>query len=157
MPDAKITSREGFIYLEPKKRDRREMFAQCGSCRMFTPHVDGLQGARCIIHGSRVEIGKDDSCGFWVDWPTPDGSPNPEVVSDHSRELAHIIPGSVKPEESGLVDDRVQCHRCTFFDSGESECGLFAELNHNMPDHFDLPTKVKPNACCNMWTEGDSD
>ncbi len=132
--------RDAFIYLEPKSRDDREWFAQCKSCRMFVPQM-----SRCIIHGSKVKVGEGDSCGFWVDWPTPDGSPNPQVVSDHAAELRKDIPGSVTPKESGFVDDRVQCHRCDFFEEGT--CYLYRSLG--------LDDQVKHNACCNAWTKRD--
>lgn len=137
-------TRDAFLYLAPKKD--KATFAQCGPCRMFVPEVEGREGGRCVIHGSDVEIDEDDSCGFMVEWPTPDGKPNPEVVKDHAEELAKGIPGSVTPEESGLVDRRVQCHRCRYMEDGPT-CGLYAKLNQ-MSD-FDLDEKIERNACCN--------
>lgn len=152
----KVT-RAAFLYLEPKPRDDKGTFAQCWSCRMFVPEVPGLKGSRCIIHGSKVGVGSGDSCGFYVDWPTPDGEPNPEVVRDHSAELAKNIPGSVTPEESGLVDEKVQCHRCMFAKSEGMICGLYQKLNKSVGDEFDLDTDIKPNACCNAWIEKPED
>jgi hypothetical protein len=158
MPD-KVT-RAAFIYLEPKPRDDNGTFAQCWSCRMFVPEVTGLDGGRCIIHGSKVDIDADDSCGFYVDWPTEDGEPNPQVVHDHAEELAKNIPGSVTPEESGLIDDRVQCHRCAFAEAGATVCGLYRSLSRARPRIVDLDDRIKPHACCNAWTDrgsGDGD
>lgn len=152
----KIT-RTAFIYLEPKSRDDKGTFAQCWSCRMFVPEVKGLEGSRCVIHGSKVKVDADDSCSYWVDWPTDDGEPNPEVVSDHAGELAKGIKGSVTPEESGLVDDKVQCHRCSFAEEDTTVCGLYKKLNKKLPDLFKLDTSIKTNACCNAWMEKEED
>ncbi len=148
----KVT-RAAFIYLEPKGRDDKGVFAQCWSCRMYVPEVSGRDGGRCVIHGSEVDIDADDSCGFWVDWPTPDGEPNPEVVADHARELAKGIPGSVKPVESGLVDERVQCRHCEFAEAEAEHCGLYAKLNRRLGSEFDADPKIKPHACCNAWVK----
>ncbi len=153
----KVT-REAFVFLAPKPRDGEDDFAQCGSCRMFVPQVKGLNGSRCIIHGSKKVIEADDSCCFYVDWPTPDGKPNPKVVADHAAELAKDIPGSVTPKESGWVDGRVQCHRCRFAESDVTVCGLFRMLNKEFPDDFDLDDAIVTHSCCNGWdaVTGDS-
>lgn len=143
---SKVT-RDAFLYLEPKHNE--EDFAQCGPCRMFVGEGHGFDEGRCILHGTRVEIDDDDSCGFMAEWPTPDGAPNPEVVLDHARELHEGIPGSVTPKESGLVDRRVQCHRCKFANAAVSRCGLYEKLNAAFPEIFDLDPKIKRHACCN--------
>jgi hypothetical protein len=154
---AEKIGRDAFIYLAPKTEGQAEDFAQCGPCRMFVPEAalkgSELKGDRCIIHGSFVALDDDDSCGFMVPWPTPDGSPNPEVVADHARELIKMIPGSVSPEDSGLVDRRVQCHRCKFpEDKQVMRCGLYAALNRQFADIFDLKVEIEPHACCNAQT-----
>ena len=154
MPD-KI-GRDAFLYLPPKK-GVEEDFAQCGPCRMFVPEVEGREGGRCVIHGSEVEVDEDDSCGFMVPWPSPDGAPNPEIIEDHAEELAKGIPGSVSPEYSGLVSRRVQCHRCRFEENGATKCGLYAKLNKEFPDIFDLDEKITPNSCCNGQEPNDDD
>ena len=149
----KIT-RDAFIYLPPKN-GVADNFAQCGPCRMFVPSKflpEGFEGARCIIHGSRVVIDEDDSCGFMVPWPTPDGSPNKKVMQDHANELAKEIPGSVTPEQSGLVSRRVQCHRCKWANETATRCGLYVSLNKKMGDKFDLAEDIEPHACCNAQT-----
>lgn len=146
--------RDAFIYLEPKTAAQKEYFAQCGPCRMFVPekYLDGkLIGDRCIIHGSTVRLDADDSCGFMVPWPNPD-KPNPNVMKDHAEELLKMIPGSVTPDESGLVDRRVQCHRCRFADAGAKKCGLYEKLNKTLPHMFDLNPEITPNSCCNAQT-----
>ena len=142
----KIT-RDAFLYLPPKA-GIEEDFAQCGPCRMFVPEVEGRKGGRCVIHGSEVEVDDDDSCGFMVPWPTPNGKANLEVVHDHAEELAKGIPGSVTPEQSGLVSRRVQCHRCRFAERAAGVCGLYEELNR-ISSKFDLDPKIEPHACCN--------
>jgi len=119
---------------------------------MFVPEVEGLKGARCVIHGSKVELDADDSCGFFVDWPTPDGKPNPDVVKDHAEELAKGLQGSVTPEESGLVG-KVQCHRCAFAEEAATLCALYRDVTKALPDLFNLDDKIKPHACCNAWTK----
>ncbi len=135
-----------FIYLEPRPIDGDADYAQCGSCRMFVPEMQ-----RCIIHGAKVDVDEDDSCGFWVPWPK--GERVQHVIDDHAAELKKGVGPSVTPEESGLVDDRVQCHRCVQFDSKQSKCALYDELNKMLPKLFDIPTKVHPHACCNAWTD----
>lgn len=142
-----------FLYLEPRRIDDEECFAQCGTCRMFVPEtsLEKMDGSRCIIHGARVSIDEDDSCGFWVPWPK--GSPNQQVIDDHAGEIEKGVAPSVTPEQSGLVDDAVQCRHCVQFDEEESECALYASLNKLQPKLFDLDVSVKPHACCNAWSD----
>jgi hypothetical protein len=136
-------SRAIFIYLEPRPQDSPESLAQCGSCRMWVPPN------RCIIHGAQVEVDDDDSCGFWVPWPK--GTPNPEVIHDHRREIDNGVGPSVTPSDSGLVDELVQCHRCVHFAKGN--CGLYQMLNQSRPDLFKLEIEVDPHGCCNAWSD----
>ena len=151
---ADLVDRSAFLYLEPKKGNEKE-FAQCGTCRLFVPGPKGSGGeagetlGRCVIHGSYVDIDEDDSCGFYVPWPTPGGVPIPKVVADHKAELEKGIQGSVTAVESGLVDREVQCHRCRFAEVGATRCGLYVELNKKMPDKVLLNPKIEPHACCN--------
>lgn len=143
--------RDAFLFLEPKSEGTQEDFAQCGPCRMFVPeqYLDGMVGDRCILHGSNVKIDDDDSCGFMAPWPTEDGKPNVEVIKDHAAELMKIIPGSIDPEESGLVSRRVQCHRCRFADAKVSSCALYVKMNAAFPDLFDLDPEIEQHSCCN--------
>ena len=144
--------RDAFLFLKPKSTAQKPDFAQCGPCRMFVPeeYLQGkLKGDRCIIHGSRVEIDDDDSCGFMCAWPTPDGKPVKKVIEDHAGELLKMIPGSVTPEDSGLVSQRVQCHRCKFEKGNSSVCGLYQQLNKTFPDIFDCDPAIERNTCCN--------
>ncbi len=145
----KIT-RDAFIYFAPKTKGEEKMFAQCGACRMFIPgeRFDDNVG-RCILHGTAVTVDDDDSCAFMAPWPTPDGSPNPEVVGDHAAELKKDIPGSVTPIESGLVSRLVQCHRCKFSKRNASVCGLYEKMNNSMPSVFNLKIEIEPHGCCN--------
>ena len=152
MPE-KIT-RDAFLFFGARGPQGKNDFAQCGPCRMFVPSsaLPGTTSGRCIIHGTKVEIDEDDSCGFMCGWPTPDGKPNPQVVKDHAEELMKNIPGSVTPEISGLVSRRVQCHRCFHADPRVKRCILYAKLNKQMPDIWDLEEAIEPNTCCNAQT-----
>jgi len=145
-------TRDAFLFLTPKSEAQKEDFAQCGPCRMFVPEANlqgKFNGDRCIIHGSHVDLDDDDSCGFMLPWPTPNGKPVEQVVKDHAAELLKIIPGSVTAKESGLVSRRVQCHRCFFAIEGATVCNLYRMLNTTFPEYFNLDEKVTPNSCCN--------
>lgn len=142
--------RDAFVFLLPPTAEEAEDFAQCGPCRMFVPgsYLDSRSGSgRCVIHGSDTEVDEDDSCGLFVPWPT--GEADEGVIRAHAAELMKDVPGSVTPEESGLVSRQVQCHRCRFEENDATKCGLFAELNRTLPEKFDLDTKIEPHACCN--------
>jgi hypothetical protein len=151
MDTPKLITRDAFLYLEPANKEEERDFAQCGPCRMFVPekYLEGMAKDRCIIHGSKQTLDDDDSCGFWVAWPTEDGQPEENVVQAHADELLKIIPGSVTAEESGLVSRRVQCHRCRFAEQDATFCGLYAKLNRQFPEIFDLDEKITPHSCCN--------
>lgn len=122
---------------------------------MFVPEAilgKGFKGDRCIVHGSKTVVGPDYSCGVFAPWPTPDGSPNREVQEDHAAELRKGIPGSFTPDQSGLVKQRVQCHRCEYHANPQvTRCGLYIHLNKVLPELFKLKTEIKPHACCNAW------
>lgn len=141
--------RDAFIYLDPGKTPKKA-FAQCGPCRMFVPH-EALDGFRkhdlCIIHGSNVKVDEGYSCGLMVGWPK--GKPNPDVVKDHAAELKKNIPGSVTPEQSGLVDRQVRCENCDYHNAEAGKCGLYGMLNAKFPKVFDLDEKVDEYGCCN--------
>ncbi len=150
---AKI-GREAFLYLAPRKGiDDPKTFAQCGPCRVFVPEEElkGFSGDRCVFHGSKVKVDDDDSCGFMCPWPK--GKPEPEVVADHAREIEKGIPGSVKPEVSGLVSKLVQCHRCVWPKDKVTKCGLYERLNRTFPEIFDLDENIETHACCNAWDD----
>jgi hypothetical protein len=142
--------RDAFIFLTPKSEKQKDEFAQCGPCRMFVPgkYLDGT-GDKCILHGSKQEVGEYYSCGFFASWPTPEGSPVENVVKAHAKELLKTIPGSVTAKDSGLVDRKVQCQRCIFAKEGAMKCGLYVQLNEGFPETFDLDEAITPNSCCN--------
>lgn len=104
----------------------------------------------CIIHGSKVAVGPNYSCGLYCVWPK--GSPNPEVIRDHAYELVGNLPGSVTPEQSGLVERQVRCENCVFYRSTEGQCGLYDTLNRSLPGMFELNSKVDKHGCCNAQT-----
>lgn len=115
--------RDAFLYEEP--RPPVDKFAQCATCVFFT-------NPGCPAIGDKA-VKATDSCGLYC----------------------HGKPGSEKPkkpfatpEEAGLVHRAVRCENCSFFE-GPNHCGLFARLNKEQPDIFDLDEKVHPKACCN--------
>jgi hypothetical protein len=120
----KIT-RDAFLYLDPKPPE--DEFAQCGTCIMFIPDHD-----RCMIHGAKIKVDEDDSCGLYVHGVPRNGPPT----------------AAVTPKESGLVGRQVRCENCEHF-NGKDLCLLFKNLNRVLPDKFDLDTKVSPKGCCN--------
>ena len=148
--------RDAFLFLTPGKNPEKD-FAQCGpyECRMYVPREylkeTDLKGDRCIIHGSDVKVGNDYSCGFMCGWPT--GKPNEDVIKAHAAELAKGIPGSVTPEQSGLVNRRVRCENCDYHDEAKSECGIFRMLQTALPEVFDFGGFAgETSDCCNANT-----
>lgn len=126
-------SRDAFLYLEPKPPADR--FAQCSTCMMWT----GQKAQTCTIHGPKVRVTGEMSCGLYVH-----GHPMPE-------EAGHEMP-SVTPDASGLVQRQVRCENCRFFTRRTRRCGLFERLTQDMPDVFALDPEVHPNGCCNAQT-----
>lgn len=125
---SEFIGRDAFLYLKPQKPEN--LFAQCGSCMMFTEST-------CTIHGKDVKITKDMSCGLYVH-----GKPMPQEKG-HEMKL-------VTPEESGLVKRQVRCENCLSFD-GKNKCTLYEILNKTK--QFKLDENVEPKACCNAHRE----
>jgi Pyruvate/2-oxoacid:ferredoxin oxidoreductase delta subunit len=152
-PPAKI-KRDAFLYLEPAKNTAN--FAQCGTCTFFVP-AHALNTARsggepspkdlCCLHGAKVGIEAGYSCGMYVP-----GRPTPADLAAHAAELRAGHPAAVTPKESGLVERKVRCEHCFFFDAKESECELFEDLTTKMSTVFDLDESVEKGACCNAQT-----
>lgn len=119
--------RDAFLYLDPEPGI--DDFAQCSSCR------DWVEGDElCVIHGPRIVIPGTASCGFYVFGdPRSEGSPTYFWMS---------------PRESGLVNRKVRCENCKWF-GAEGFCKFYHILNNEMPDIFDLETKVDAKGCCN--------
>jgi hypothetical protein len=143
----KIT-RDAFLYFPPHPNSPEDEAAQCITCRKFVPnsYTKGTVDL-CIEHGSKVKVGEQWSCGLYSNWPK--GPPNPEVIRDHAKELSKGIPGSVTPEQSGLVDRQVRCQNCFFY---ETKCNLYLMLNKALPEYFDLDANVNRYGCCNANT-----
>ena len=147
-PPKKIT-RDAFLYLEPAKNTAN--FAQCGTCTFFVPAIEfGKEEKkdRCCLHGPKVGIEAGYSCGLYVP-----GKPTPGDLAAHAAELRAGHQAAVTPKESGLVERKVRCENCYFYDSKESECELFEDLTAKMPTVFDLDESVEKNACCNAQTK----
>lgn len=147
-PKVEKITRDAFLYMNSKANSPKDEFAQCSTCRMFVPTYEG---GSCILHGSKVRVDDDDSCGLYAPWPY--GTPNPKVVEDHCKELAKDLPGSVSPEESGLVSREVRCQNCEYFEEDTYHCHLYHILNHTFPEVFNLDHTVEPYGCCNANTE----
>ena len=145
-PPMKV-GRDAFLYLEPASKIRE--FAQCGSCCMYVSGSEvGKKTDRCVLHGSKVEISGSMSCGLYVP-----GKPTSEDLAAHAEELRSGRKASVTPDESGLVDRKVRCENCYYFDSGDGDCELFEALNKQNPRLFELEETVEPGACCNAQTK----
>lgn len=123
----KIT-RDTFLYMKPQGDE--DIFAQCGSCRMYIPGSE-----RCAILGPNVHVPEIASCGLYIH-----GEPD----DDQDSIALH------KPKEVGLVRREVRCENCASFDDGT--CRLFETLNETQPELFDLDTQVEAKGCCNAQT-----
>lgn len=153
-----------FEYMEcpPNAADWvKDQFANCaGGCRMLVPasalpdegkHLKGCD--LCVVLGSQEKIdGRPDkgSCGEYAIWPTPDCTPDPDVVKEHAAKLAQGAPGSATKEEVGYVERPVRCKNCEF--GGEPKCQWYEELNEKLGDYFEEKRSIEPGACCNSQT-----
>ena len=123
--------RATFLYLQPKKKTHN--FAQCATCKMF------LQKEHlCSLHGKNVRIDATMSCGLYVP-----GGPAEDSEIEH-------VQANVTPKESGLVDRKVRCEHCEYYEAGDNDCLLFRMLN--ISDY-----KVDPDGCCNAQEPKDEE
>lgn len=131
--------RESMLYMEPTKTSYGDPndFAQCGSCFMFM----GEKRNRCYILGKELEVKAKETCGLYVN-----GKPEIERAGTEKK--------MVSAEEAGYQKDTPNCKRCYWYAFGM--CGLFAKLNLEDPDHFDMKVPVSPNGCCDGWTPQDA-
>jgi hypothetical protein len=125
IPVGQKIKRDAFLYMNPKPP--QNSFAQCGTCRQFT-------GTGCLILGD-TKITKDMACGLYTR-----GRPQLHMKG---REEA-LVP----PKEAGLVNFQVRCENCKY---GGSDCQLYEMLNDQLPETFDLETKIDPKGCCNAF------
>ena len=121
--------RDAFLYMQPKKEEHKDRFAQCSECVMWILDIN-----RCTIHGD-IEITGDMSCALFVEGDAVTSEDHPPM-------------GLVAPDESGLVDEPVRCENCKYF-NGPNVCMLFQQLNQKLPDVFDLDVNVEAKGCCN--------
>lgn len=119
--------RSAFIYLKPK--GDKDQFAQCATCIAFMPGKE-----RCAWFGKNDKVIAEASCALYVH-----GKPN------NDQEII----GSVTPEEAGYVEAQVRCENCTHV-KGDI-CLLFQKLNQELPELFELDSKIEDKACCNAW------
>lgn len=119
--------RDAFLYLPPKGDP--DTFAQCGSCGMFIPEAQ-----RCWLFGKDDEVIADASCGLYIQ-----GKPNNDQEPQNK----------VTPEQAGYNLGQVRCENCRWGDDGT--CKLYEQLNQQLPEIFDLDTKINSNGCCNAW------
>ena len=124
-------NRAAFIYLEPNYNTVGdvEMFAQCGTCRMWT----GEETKRCTILGKDFEVRAEDTCGLYVNGPI---------------NTSNGVMKSAYPDEVGFYRGLVTCKRCSYYDKNYSICNLFARLDM-IPGFETDPYEVSPNGCCN--------
>lgn len=97
-------------------------FAQCGTC--------AFGKTRCVIMGNARVSAAIGSCNFYIR-----GAPIAQAIANLTR------------EETGYVERAVRCANCKFF--GQGHCGLYRQLNRDLPALFDLDEKVHRNGCCN--------
>lgn len=160
----KPNDRSIFAYMAPPEKAAtwvRDQWAQCGACRMLVPE-DALPAKGkhrkgcdlCVILGSQqaVDGGRNrGSCDEFAAWPTPDSTPDADVVKEHAKKLAEGAPGSATKQEVGYVERGVRCENC--FYGGEPKCGWYLELNEKLPKLFHDPADIEPKACCNSQTK----
>lgn len=119
--------RSAFLYLDGTDKQ----FAQCGTCYAFNREAE-----RCGLMGPKVDVDADDTCGAYLqgEWSGP-------------FKLTRFY----KPEELGFLKDAdVRCENCKY---GGADCALYVKLNEELPNLFDLDTKIAPRGCCNAWQE----
>ena len=75
------------------------------------------------------------SCGLYIQGRPHDDQPIQDVVT---------------PDEAGYVLGQVRCENCSWYKNGT--CELFAQLDRQMPDTFDLKDSVSASGCCNAWS-----
>lgn len=127
-PKPKI-DRSAFIYLAPK--GDKDKFAQCATCIAFMPGKE-----RCAWFGKNDKVVAEGSCNLYVH-----GKPNDDQE----------IIGAVTPKEAAYVEAEVRCENCTHV-KGDT-CLLFQKLNQELPELFELDSKIEDNACCNAWQQ----
>lgn len=135
LPLADRIGRDAFLYLEPVGDG--DDFAQCGTCSFFGKD-------HCALFTKDFTVAAEDSCGVYVPGkPLGEDTPALDLLS---------------PEEAGFVRRQVRCENCYHGGSrtrdGEEEhyCKLYANLNKQLPDIFDLKEVIRPKACCNAQT-----
>lgn len=125
-PKEKI-GRWAFIYLKPK--GNKDEFAQCSTCIAFLP-----ERQRCAWFGKDDKVVAKGSCNLYVH-----GKPNNDQK----------IINAVTPKEAAYVEAEVRCENCQHIEG--TTCLLFQKLNQELPEFFDLDSKVEDKACCNAW------
>lgn len=117
--------RSAFVYLPPKPP--ADEFAQCATCIHFIPDH------RCGIFADSDRVTANASCGLYL----------------HGKPSDKKCRAIVTPAQAGYVTGGVRCENCSWYDDGQ--CGLYKTLMQQLPDVFDLDTKVDPQGCCNAF------
>jgi broad specificity phosphatase PhoE len=118
--------------VEPVEYTMLDQYAQCRSCKMFI-QSKGI----CSLQGMDVKIKPTMSCGLY------------SYGQADESEMDHVS-SATTPTDSGLVDRKVRCENCMFFDEDESDCELFESLNQGQV--FSLKETVDKHGCCNAQT-----
>jgi hypothetical protein len=92
-------------------------------CSTCTMYI--AEQKQCMIHAKDKEITPDMTCGYYIE-----GKPE-----EHHN---------MKAEETGLYKGQVRCENCNSFEP-PNHCHLF--------EHLDMDPQVKPDGCCNAFTE----
>jgi hypothetical protein len=134
-----MIKRAAFLYFDPKgDAEERSRHAQCSTCMMWTSNA-GANPLRCHIHGKKLRVHGDDTCGLYVH-----GKPMPKGP----------VMKLVSTKESGFLrHTEVRCENCAHFSPAQSRCGLYEQLNKLR--RFELDADVHPQGCCNAWEEDD--
>jgi len=127
-PKKKI-DRWAFIYLKPK--GDKDRFAQCATCVAFLPEKQ-----RCAWFGKNDKVVAEGSCSLYVH-----GKPN------NDQEIV----AAVTPKEAAYVEAEVRCENCHYVKG--TVCTLFQKLNQELPEIFDIDSKIEDKACCNAWQQ----
>lgn len=128
-----IRRRDAFGYMEPKGNEPN--YAQCGTCRLWIKPTK-----RCFWYTDDKVVVAEASCILYVQ-----GDP----ITTETKPI-----GAVTPEETGFINGKVRCENCDAFNAEESGCGVYYRMNEELPNVFDLDTKVNKKGCCNAFYRG---
>lgn len=122
-------NRDAFLYMEPK--GKQHDYAQCSSCVLMT------SDKMCSVLGEFIEEPEETSCGLYAPGDAP--------LSDYFDDF-------VSKDDASFAERSVRCENCKFGDAKRKVCKLYEKLNKDLPELFELNTKISPFGCCNANT-----